>query len=255
MKKPVATARNLALSLGFCFLSAPPAASENIPLGQSGGVYTIPVRINDAITIPFVLDSGAAEVAIPVDVFRTLTRTGTVHLTDQVGRGKYTLADGSIISADRFRIYKMVVGNYAIPNVIVNITQVQGDPLLGQSFLSRLPSWSIDNAHHVMILGDVGTATSSVFDGRWVADIPSQGNCFYPSRMNLEVRGSLISGNVTAAGKSYPITGSIDGAGNGIIVINESLANSGSIRFATGTFVADYMNGACGPRHAMGTRG
>jgi hypothetical protein len=36
--------------------------------------------------------------------------------------------------------------------VVANVIPIEGDPLLGQSFLSRLPSWSIDNNSHVLNL-------------------------------------------------------------------------------------------------------
>jgi hypothetical protein len=45
-----------------------------IQLTQSHGVYMVPVRINGAITIPFVIDSGAANILVPEDVFKTLIR-------------------------------------------------------------------------------------------------------------------------------------------------------------------------------------
>lgn len=124
----------------------------------SGGVYTLPVRINDTITIPFVLDSGAAEVALPIDVFLTLLRTGTVGRRNFVGEGTYTLADGKQTKSDRYTIYKMQVGTHVVSNVIASVVPVHGDPLLGQSFLSKLPSWTIDNSNHVLVLDEIGSS-------------------------------------------------------------------------------------------------
>ena len=43
-----------------------------------GGVYVVPVLINNAITLDFIVDSGAADVSIPADVVMTLMRTGTI---------------------------------------------------------------------------------------------------------------------------------------------------------------------------------
>jgi hypothetical protein len=73
-------------------MTAMPAAAESVPLTSSGGVYMLPVRINDAVTIPFVIDSGAAEVAITADVFLVLSRTGTVSQSDFLGTGTYAMA-------------------------------------------------------------------------------------------------------------------------------------------------------------------
>ena len=41
---------------------------------------------------------------------------------------------------------------HVIKDVVANVVPIEGDPLLGQSFLSRLPSWSIDNNSHVLNL-------------------------------------------------------------------------------------------------------
>jgi hypothetical protein len=48
----------------------------------------------------------------------------------------------------------MVVGNHVVANVVANVAPVQGSPLLGQSFLSKLPGWAIDNAQHALVLKD-----------------------------------------------------------------------------------------------------
>ena len=56
-----------ALGLMLCNITS--AHSETIKLEQEGGVYKLPVRINDAVTLPFIVDSGAAEVSIPAMYF------------------------------------------------------------------------------------------------------------------------------------------------------------------------------------------
>ena len=43
---------------------------------ESGGVYHVPVLINDILKLDFIVDSGAADVTIPADVVLTLVRTG-----------------------------------------------------------------------------------------------------------------------------------------------------------------------------------
>jgi hypothetical protein len=71
------------LCLSLLLLSVPGlAAAETIELMREHGVFMVPVRINDAITIPFVLDSGAGDVSVPEDVFKTLLRTRTVTESD-----------------------------------------------------------------------------------------------------------------------------------------------------------------------------
>lgn len=59
--------------------------SEEIALAQANGVYRVPVVINGVLPLQFVLDSGAADVSIPADVFLTLLRTGTIDNNDYIG--------------------------------------------------------------------------------------------------------------------------------------------------------------------------
>jgi len=138
------------------------ALSETIQLRQQGGTYLVPVRINDAITLDFLIDSGASEVTIPADVFLTLSRTHTVGQGDFLGTGKYILADGSTQASERFRLHEVRVGNHVISDVVANVAPVKSRyPLLGQTFLSKLSVWSIDNDRGVLILSDRGAPAAS----------------------------------------------------------------------------------------------
>jgi len=102
--------------------------------------------------LPFILDSGAADVQIPADVVATLERAGTISEEDFIGSQIYTLADGSKLIGDQFRLREVRLGNHVIPNVVASIGPVKGDLLLGQSFLSRFGTWAIDNTRRVLIL-------------------------------------------------------------------------------------------------------
>jgi uncharacterized protein len=153
----------LALLTGLaCFISLPsmltqvvaPALADTIPLETDGGAYSLPVLIDNAITLKFVLDTGASDVLIPGDVVSTLIRAGAVEKKDFIGTGTYTLADGSKLPSARFIIRELKVGGNVVKNVTASVAPVQGTPLLGQSFLSKLPRWTIDYKQHVLIVAD-----------------------------------------------------------------------------------------------------
>jgi predicted aspartyl protease len=66
-----------------------------VPLKKiPGGIFLVPVQINGAITLDFMVDSGASDVTVPADVFSTLMRAATIKSTDQIGEATYGLADG-----------------------------------------------------------------------------------------------------------------------------------------------------------------
>jgi gag-polyprotein putative aspartyl protease len=130
------------------------ALSETIvPMISDGGTFRIPVTINDELTLKFVIDSGAADVSVPADVVTTLVRTGTITDTDFLGKQTYKLADGSTVPSQQFVIRSLKVGDKTLENVVGSIAPVAGGLLLGQSFLSRFNTWSIDNQRQALILG------------------------------------------------------------------------------------------------------
>src|SRR5271170_1586846 len=122
-----------------------PTSRTEVPLKREGGIFVVPVEINGAITLDFGVDSGASDVSVPADVFSTLTRTGTIRDTDIVGEQTYVLADGSKSQSITFTIRSLKVGDKIVENVRGSIAAPQGTLLLGQSFLERFKSWSIDN--------------------------------------------------------------------------------------------------------------
>jgi hypothetical protein len=131
-----------------------PAFAETIPLEHRGGTYILPVRINDAITLKFTLDSGAADVSVPADVVRTLERAGTIEAHDFIGTRTYILADGSKLPSPQFILRELKIGNHVVRNVTASVAPVEGEPLLGQSFLAKLPRWMIDNNQQALIIND-----------------------------------------------------------------------------------------------------
>ena len=130
----------------------PRADRETVSMEQSGGVYVVPVRFNDTITLAAIVDSGAADVSIPADVVLTLIRTKTITDEDFLGKQIYVLADGSKVPSQRFRIRSMKVGNKIVKDVVGSVASVKGEILLGQSFLSKFKSWSVDNEQHTLVL-------------------------------------------------------------------------------------------------------
>jgi clan AA aspartic protease (TIGR02281 family) len=131
--------------------SANPFGSR-VKMVQEGGVYTIPVTLNDALTLNFVLDSGASEVSIPSDVVSTLVRTGAIKDADFTGSAKYRLADGSTVVSRTFIIRSLKVGDKRLNNVSASVASGNSPLLLGQSFLKQFKSWSQDNTSHELVL-------------------------------------------------------------------------------------------------------
>lgn len=127
--------------------------TEEVALREDAGELLVPVVINDSVKLDFTLDSGASVVAIPADVAMTLIRTGTLTRDDYLGRKTFQLADGRTVPSEMLRIRSLKVGDIVVHDVQASVTDTKGSLLLGQTFLARLSTWSIDNARHVLVLG------------------------------------------------------------------------------------------------------
>jgi clan AA aspartic protease (TIGR02281 family) len=136
------------------------AYSESIPLIHEHGTLQVPVVINGKVSLNFTIDSGATDVSIPATVFSTLARNGTVSRDDFLDKRMYKLADGSGEISQRFRIRSLRVGKLEVRDVIASVGDSGGLLLLGQSFLSRLKSWSIDNERQTLLITESATSRS-----------------------------------------------------------------------------------------------
>ena len=134
-------------------VSAPPAQRrEKVQITKRGDAYYVPVRINDTITVPFLLDTGAGDLAIPEDVARTLIRAGALKSGDLIGKRSYQIANGSEEVSPVVSIREVRVGDHAVRNVTAGITPPNGEPLLGQSFLSKFGTLTVDYKRLVLTL-------------------------------------------------------------------------------------------------------
>jgi predicted aspartyl protease len=152
------------------------APTNEVRLEKQGGTYTVPVVINGAIKLNFILDSGASDVLIPADVFLTLTRTGTVKPSDFLGSQTYSLADGSKLKGARFLIRELRVGSQVATDVVASVGPVSGDLLLGLSFLSRFGSVTLDNNRHILLLAgrsDIGSVSKPQTDDQSAMIVPA----------------------------------------------------------------------------------
>jgi clan AA aspartic protease (TIGR02281 family) len=125
---------------------------DRVLLASSGGVLVAPVIVNNAIKLNFLVDSGASDVSIPSDVFASLLRSGAITQADITGSRKFVDANGDTSRAKVFVIRSLKVGTVEVKGVEADVAPVNAPLLLGQSFLRRFKSWSIDNATQELLL-------------------------------------------------------------------------------------------------------
>lgn len=133
-------------------LAQPDGDTTVVRLRNHDGTLVVPVLINNTLTMPFTIDSGASDVSVSSGILEKLLQSGTVSQADFRGKQVYHLADGSAVSSDTFRIHVLKVGDREVHDVLGSVTNDADSLLLGQSFLTRFRSWSIDNQRQVLLL-------------------------------------------------------------------------------------------------------
>ena len=130
----------------------PDAGTIEVPLERLGGAFVLPATLNGTTTLTFLLDSGATDVVLPKSIAAELAQNGSLAPQDYVGDGVGVLADGSAVPESHFLLHSITVGGQTVTNVECSVGADGGPALLGQSFLQRFPSWSVDNARGVLVL-------------------------------------------------------------------------------------------------------
>ncbi len=152
---PTALATVALLLVGAAAPAAGPAPGGEIPLIRDGGIYRVPVTLNDWLVRPFIVDSGASDVQVSADVFLALFPEGAAAPEFLPG-ASYRLADGRIVQSGRFLLQSLRLGEHEFRQVRASIGDAGAPLLLGQNVLGQLGAWSIDNRRGLLVLGDGG---------------------------------------------------------------------------------------------------
>ena len=134
--------------------------AEDVDLSYRGGVYHTPITLNNAVRLDFIVDTGAAQVFMPADVFRTLLRTGTIKKTDILGEEKYETASGQVTSNLVVNLREVKIGDQIINNVEAAIGNIESSLLLGQSALRKLEPWSLNTGQKVLSIKSIESKNS-----------------------------------------------------------------------------------------------
>ena len=167
-RRMIAEIRNKPLRASFERLAAvlaepPPPLSTSTPIPPDGAEialdshghdYTVPVRINGALTANFVVDSGASVIVLPKDMVEELTKSGAIAEGDRLGTDKYVTADGKTHKGMRVMLRRLEVGGHIVTNIVADVASAKAEPLLGQSFFAKFKSWTLDNKRHVLIIAE-----------------------------------------------------------------------------------------------------
>lgn len=152
------TIRRRALAACIPLAALSPARAEaprrvEVPITVQDSLLLVKATVNGSVTETFVIDSGATHVTLSLQIFDQIALNGAPAY--YIEQRSYTLADGSQHETSLYRLNSLTVGGRTVTNVECLVST--GDagqqmPVLGQSFLRKFRSWSIDNARNVLVL-------------------------------------------------------------------------------------------------------
>jgi clan AA aspartic protease (TIGR02281 family) len=137
--------------------AAPPVTISNaieVPFTRNnGGTIEVPVTLNNTEQVTFIVDSGASDVVIPRSVAKRLVASGSLTKADYLSTATYVIANGAHVEQARYTLHSLTIAGHTVTNVRCSVGDDDDTMLLGQSFLRKFPSFSIDNARGVLVLG------------------------------------------------------------------------------------------------------
>lgn len=117
-----------------------------VKLSCKDNLCSAPLKINGKLTLNFVVDSSAVNVSIPAQLVPSLGFLGVVERSDTKVE-KLASPSGRPLGEKRtIHLKTLSLGGVTINDVEVLVTSTKASLVLGQSFLSRLRSFSIDNS-------------------------------------------------------------------------------------------------------------
>lgn len=123
-----------------------------VALRRQDGILMVPAVLNEAVSANFVVDSGASLVAIPQNLVQSLRNAGKIAESDFTGHAMVQIADGSTVRVRTFVLRSFAIRDRVLQDIGAAVVPGNAPPLLGQSFLQRFSSWSIDNERQLLLL-------------------------------------------------------------------------------------------------------
>ena len=150
MKRLLAAGAAIFLAAGATH-AAPVTSKEN-------DLLEVQATLNGSFPAKFFVDSGASLVSMSPTLVDYMMSQGSITKADYVKDSSYVTADGAKHASKIFRLHSVQVGDKIAYDVLADVDPDQKGSmmLLGQSFLRKFRSWSIDNERHELVLVSKG---------------------------------------------------------------------------------------------------
>jgi clan AA aspartic protease (TIGR02281 family) len=132
-----------------------------IPFEKQGTLMRVNVRLNDSVTAPFLVDTGASHISVP---YWVIERLG-VAITDSTPRRTAMTANG-LVSEPIVNLSAVQLGPARVNNLDASVSGSMQIGLLGGSFFNNF-IYQVDAAASVIILSPNDRVVSGLTEEQW----------------------------------------------------------------------------------------
>jgi clan AA aspartic protease (TIGR02281 family) len=136
-------------------LPSPASTPTRIPLQRDNAGDYVEATVNGTQRVRFILDTGCSDVSLSQALVARLRAEGSLTAADSLGAATFSTANGKV-QGERFLLRSLQVGSRTVYKVGGSVTYstARDDTimLLGQTFLRKFKSWSIDNGKAELVL-------------------------------------------------------------------------------------------------------
>jgi clan AA aspartic protease (TIGR02281 family) len=135
-------------------LPSPASTPTRIPLQRDNAGDYVEATVNGTQRVRFILDTGCSDVSLSQTLVARLRAEGSLTAADSLGTATFSTANGKV-QGERFLLRSLQVGSRTVYKVVGSVTYSTASDdimLLGQTFLRKFKSWSIDNGKAELVL-------------------------------------------------------------------------------------------------------
>ncbi|MDJ0788178.1 MAG: TIGR02281 family clan AA aspartic protease [Myxococcota bacterium] len=140
---------------------ARPGEVLEIPYLRRGSMAIVQVRLNDRVTAPFIVDTGASDIAVPAAV----ADAAGIRITADTPRRVYNTANG-MVSSPIIQLDSVEAGEVRMEGVSAHVSPELQVGLLGGTFFNNF-TFQIDPTHDAIRLVPNDGVRSGVTEKQW----------------------------------------------------------------------------------------
>ena len=126
-------------------------ASDTLNIFSINGMAYLKMKTGSFVQV-WLFDTGASDLLINTDMEKDLKKENMLNDSNYLGIGEYEMANGMIDTCRKYRVNDIRIGEFAVDNVVVAVTEKGKRIIVGRALLNKFSRWFINNQNSTLIL-------------------------------------------------------------------------------------------------------